>query len=177
MMVIKKKQIVTVAMALLVVVAGYINFSSNNIKEELPVNSEVKTPEDINYGEAHFVSATEESKEEFFNMTKTNKDKTRSEAVAMIKEISDNENADSEAKRMAQEEMVKIAKNIEKEGNIENILMNKGFPKVSVYLSDNRVTVSVLKDGLQSEDIAKIKDTVMNETGCSADNITINEIK
>ncbi len=177
MMVVKKKQIVTVAMALILVMAGYINYVYIDKEEEnLPVATNIEESVE-NYGEAQFVSAPDNAKEDYFNLSKTNKDKVRSEAIALIKEVSENENADYEAKKTAQTEMLKIAKNIEKEGNIENILMNKGFSNVSAFINEERVTVSVLTDGLEPSDVAKIRDVVIAETGMSADKININEIK
>ena len=178
MMIVKKKQIVTVALALLLVVAGFVNYLYiDKEAKDLKVSSEINNEETENYGEAKFVSAPDTAKINYFNQTKTNKDKTRSEAIALIKEISDSENADLEAKKTAQTEMIKIAKNIEKEGNIENVLMNKGFSNVSVFINEDRVTVSVLTDGLSTTDIAKIKDIVISETKLNADRITISEIK
>lgn len=177
MMVLKKKQIVTVAMAMLLVMAGYINYVYIDKEDNLPVATNIDNEPVENYGEAQFVSSNDTARNEYFNLTKTNKDKVRSEAIALIKEVSDNENADTEAKKTAQSEMIKIAKNIEKEGNIENILMNKGFSDVSAFINDERVTVSVLTTGLKPADVANIRDVVISATGYPADKITISEIK
>lgn len=178
MMVFKKKQIVTVAMAVLLVAAGYINFAYMGNKDETaPVATNIEDEPVENYGEAQFVNASSDAKENYFNETKMNKDKARSEAIALIKEVAENENADAEAKKTAQASMIAIAKSIEKEGNIENILMSKGFSKVSVYINEDRVTVAVLTDELKTQDVAKIRDVVISETGISADKINIMEIK
>ncbi len=174
MMVIKKKQIVTVAMALLLVLAGYINFSYMGNDDSVNVSN---TEDTKMYGEAQYVSAPENAGENYFNTAKTNKDKARSESLALIKELAESENADPEAKKTAQTEMIKIAKSIEKESNMENILNHKGFKDVSVFINDDRVTVSVLTKGLKPEEIARIRDVVISETGYPADKININEIK
>ncbi len=174
MMVIKKKQIVTVAMALLLVLAGYINFSYMSKEDSVSASN---TEEPKMYGEAQYVSAPENAGKNYFNTAKTNKDKARSESLALIKELAESENADPEAKKTAQNEMIKIAKNIEKESNIENILNHKGFSDVSAFINTDRVTVSVLTEGLKPEEIARIRDVVISETGYSADKISINEIK
>ena len=174
MMVIKKKQIVTVAMALLLVLAGYINFSYMGKDDTVSAsnNKDVKM-----YGEAQYVSAPDNAGKKYFNTAKTNKDKARSETLAIIKELAESENADPEAKKNAQSEMIKIAKSIEKESNIENILNHKGFPDISAFINEDRVTISVLTKGLTPEEIARIRDVVISETGYRADKININEIK
>ncbi|MBE7021005.1 MAG: SpoIIIAH-like family protein [Ruminococcaceae bacterium] len=174
MMVIKKKQLVTVAFALLLVLAGYINFSYGGKEDTVTASNPGETKM---YGEARYVSAPGNAGESYFNTAKTNKDKARSETLALIKELAESEDADKEAKKNAQIEMIKIAKNIEKESNIENILMHKGFENVSAFINDDRVTVSVLTEGLKPEEIARIRDVIISETGYTADKININEIK
>lgn len=179
MIVFKKNQIVTIAMVALLIVAGYINFIYSTPKDDVDnktVSAKIdEEPE--NYGEAKFVSAPADTKNDYFNETKLNKEKSRSEALALIKDVAENENSDESARKTAQASMMEMAKNIEKEGNIENILIGKGFKKVSAYINNNAVTVAVLTDGLQPTDVAKIRDVVIDETDVSADKIKIVEIK
>lgn len=181
MIVFKKNQIVTIAMVCLLIVAGYLNFiysdKSYSNDDTTPVSEIVNEDEVENYGEAQFVNASGDAKADYFNETKLNKEKARSEALALIKEVAESENSTEAAKQTAQASMLAMAGNIEKEGNIENILMSKGFSKVSVYINDNSVTVSVLTEGLDASDVAKIRDVVIDETSVSADKIKIVEIK
>ena len=83
---------------------------------------------------------------------------------------------DAEARKNAQSSMMVIAGNIEKEANIENILAGKGFMKVSAYINERGITVAVMTEGLKPEDVAKIRDVVISETGITADKIKIMEI-
>ena len=182
MVVLKKNQIVTVAMAGLIILAGYLNYTFTDKKDlsekpSVTASKENETEEIENYGEAQFVNASGDAKGDYFNEIKLNKEKSRSEAISLIKDVAESEEGDEEGKRKAQEEIISMAKNIEAEGNIENILMSKGFEKVSVYMGNGNVTVTVLTDGLKPEDVAKIRDVVIGETGVSADKIKIMEIK
>ena len=101
MIVFKKNQIVTIAMVCLLIIAGYINFvytsSDKKTNPEAPVSANIEE-EPENYGEAKFVNAPADTKTDYFNETKLNKEKSRSEALALIKEVADNENADESAK-------------------------------------------------------------------------------
>jgi len=182
MIVFKKNQIVTVTMVCLVVIAGYLNFvytekATNSEDDILTVSSDVEKEEVENYGEAQFVNATSDAKTDYFNETKHNKEVSRSEALSLIREVAESDSSDAEAKKTAQQSMIKMAGNIEKEANIENILIGKGFSKVSVYINDSGVTIAVLTEGLSPEDVAKIRDVVISETGITADKIKIMEIK
>ena len=67
--------------------------------------------------------------------------------------------------------------NVEKEGNVENLLKAKGFKDAIVYITDDSVSVTVKTDGLTAADSAKIYDIVISETGVSSDKIKIIEIK
>ncbi len=182
MVVLKKNQIVTVAMVGLIIVAGYLNYAFSD-KDELTepplvtASTENETEEIENYGEAQFVNATGDARGDYFNEIRLNKEKSRSEALSLIKDVAENEDGDEEGKRKAQAEIIAMAKNIETEGNIENILISKGFKKVSVYIGNGNVTVTVLTDGLKPEDVAKIRDVVIGETGVGAEKIKIMEIK
>lgn len=182
MIVFKKNQIVTITMVCLVVVAGYLNFVYTKKAVDMEENTvtasaDTENEEVENYGEAQFVNATNDAKTDYFNETKLNKEISRSEALSLIREIAESDSSDAEAKKTAQQSMIKMAGNIEKEANIENILTGKGFSKVSVYINDSGVTTAVLTDGLKPEDVAKIRDVIISETGVSAEKIKIMEIK
>lgn len=182
----KKNQVVTIAMLSLLITAGYLNYiytsdNKSDVAVSAPANENYEKEENYeqeeNYGEAKFVSSSKDTKLDYFNETKANKEKSRGEALSLVKEIAENRNTDEASKREAEKEIIKMAKDLEKEGNIENILMGKGFEKVSAYISDSGINVAVLTDGLKPEDVAKIRDVVISETKLSADKIKIMEIK
>ena len=183
MMIFKKRQIVTVTLVALLVVAGYLNFVylGETPQEDGQMVSgagqEGQTEDSINYGEAKFVANMEGAKNDYFNETKLSKEKTRSESVALLKQVMDNPNASAEEKKQAQQNIIETAQNIEEEGAVENILKGKGFTNISAYISGDSITVAVLTEGLNPTDVAKIRDVVINETKLKADKITIMEIK
>jgi len=77
----------------------------------------------------------------------------------------------------AQEELIAIAKNIDKEGAIENLIKAKGFKDALVFINEGNVNVVVKTDGLIQTQAAQIQDIVISQTGVSADKIKIVPVK
>ncbi|WP_083386294.1 SpoIIIAH-like family protein [Merdimmobilis hominis] len=69
-----------------------------------------------------------------------------------------------------------MAKSIETEGKIENLVKSKGFSECMVYYDTERVDVIVKTNGLLSNEAAQIKDIIVRETGVDDKNISIVEI-
>ena len=70
-----------------------------------------------------------------------------------------------------------MAENAVKEARIENLIVAKGYQECVAFMNDDGINVIVqkTKEGLQSADIAKIKDIVMDETTFAAEAIKIIE--
>lgn len=62
-----------------------------------------------------------------------------------------------------------------KEAQIENLVTAKGYADCVAFMSDESVSVVVSTESgeLTAEDVAKIKDITMSETGFSANGIKI----
>ena len=63
------------------------------------------------------------------------------------------------------------------EGQIENLVIAKGYADCVAFMGENSVSVvvSAAEDGLQTEDVAKIKDIILSETDYTVDQIKIME--
>ena len=63
------------------------------------------------------------------------------------------------------------------EGQIENLVVAKGYADCVAFMGENSISVvvSAAEDGLQTEDVAKIKDIVLSETDYTVDQIKIME--
>ena len=181
----KKRQILIVALSLVVVIAAYLNWTYTE-----PVEKTVTVSGDDTkiYGEATLVDGEAEQPEEaeevaavteseYFRSARINRDKARSDSLDILREVAESDNASDEDKNTAYDKMTETAENTEKEGNTENLLKAKGFEDVLVYITDDAVTVTVKTDGLTSAETAQIYDIVIAETGAAAEKIKIIEIK
>lgn len=169
MMVVKKKQLVVAALAVIIGTAGYLNSNKNP-----------DTATDAKYmGEAQLVnSESTESSEgnDFFAQARIDREAGRSRSIETFNAVLDNENADSEAKASAQQGVLELAENTETETAIENLLKAKGFEDAVCYINNGMANVVVKTDMLDSTGAAQISEIVTAQSGIPHEKIKIMEM-
>lgn len=197
MMVLKKKEIVAAALVVLIGVAGYLNWSYQDTIHVTDGGSYIEEAKKL--GEAEYVSgektdvtdtsqsenSAEEAKAEetsaapteYFTEAKLSKDNSRSKALEILNQTATNESFDSDVRKQAQNKIVSIAENTEKETIIENVARAKGYKDISVYIDGDSVEVIVKKSDFSGNDVKTIKEIITSELDTSAKNIKIIESK
>ena len=186
MMVLKKKEVVATALVVLIGVAGYLNWSYQDTIRVTDGGSYLEEAKKL--GEAEYVSSEktdvqEEDAEEtaalasYFTEAKLSKDNSRSKALEILNQTATNESFDSEVRKQAQNKIVAIAENTEKEAIIENVARAKGYKDISVYIDGENVEIIVKKKDFSSQDVKTIKEIVTSELLTSSKNIKIIEAK
>ncbi len=168
MLLLHKRKVAAVICTALLATAGVVNYINHTESESVSLNlpgASESYDENTNYGEAKYVSSD------------LSLEKDRSEAVSLLQTVSEDENADPVKKAEAQGELIRIAKDIEKEALAEQILAEKGFQQVSVFLNSPQATVSVKSDGLSQQELAQIRDTLKNDAQIEPQNLKIIEAK
>ncbi|MBE7032703.1 MAG: SpoIIIAH-like family protein [Ruminococcaceae bacterium] len=165
MLVVKKKQLVVAALAVVIGTAGYIN------ADKVPA---VKTDEKY-LGEAQLVNS-ESTQEDFFSQARIDREAGRSRSIETFNAVLNNENADSEAKASAQQGVLELAENTETETAIENLLRAHGFQDAVCYINNGMANVVVKTDLLDSAGVAQISEIVMGQSGISQEKIKIMEM-
>lgn len=179
MMVFKKKQIVLLALVVMVGIAGYLNWryeanlqtSSDPVENGIAV--EAGESAESNLGEAQMVNG-ETAQNDPFAASRMNRETARAKSLEILNATVNNANATPEAKTQAQEQIAKTAKNVETEANIETLIKAKGFADAVAVIGEDSVTVTVKAQGLTAPETAKIKDIVMEQT--KNNNIKIVEV-
>ena len=191
----KKKGAIYSVIALMLCVAVYLNWSYNRGDDDFSAAS--NTDDSKILGQAQLVDGvaqtdeqgkTEDAQESsgvnngssedsYFAEARLSRQKARDEAVSILNVTVENESADEDAKAAATESIQVMAQSAMKESRIENLVIAKGYDECVVFINDNGVNVIVQKpeNGLQQEDIARIRDIVISETGVSAEQIKIIE--
>ncbi|WP_035172616.1 SpoIIIAH-like family protein [Caldanaerobius polysaccharolyticus] len=114
------------------------------------------------------------SSADVFTDYRQDRERTRSESIANLKEIVDNEKTSKENRDKAQAEIIKLTEQANKEMTIENLIKAKGFKDVLVFVDDKSVNVLVdSSQQLTAASVAQIQDIVTRETGLSVDQIHI----
>ena len=191
------KSMVTFIAGLLLILglAVYLNWqfasSGGGLKaaEAMENMTEGVSPEK-NYGDAAFVGASSvqglaedaagsvnsASGDEYFVEARLNRQSTRDEAVAVIKEAISDVKSDDKTRSKAAADIAEIAKQIEIEGKIENLVKAKGFADCMVYIDGDNVDVVVNSEGLVPSQVIQIKDIVRAQAKNEGD-IKIVEVK
>ncbi len=178
----KKKGAVYSVVALMLCAAVYLNWSYHRDPEEAEKTG--ATDHSKILGEAQLVDAQtkgekagETTASDYFSQARLSRQKARDEAVSIFKQTSENVNADAKSKDQATKSIAQMAENAVKEARIENLIVAKGYQECVAFMNDDGINVIVqkTKEGLQSADIAKIKDIVMDETTFAAEAIKIIE--
>ena len=99
----------------------------------------------------------------------------RDNALSLLQEAAEQENADAAVANEASQGIQVLASYTLAEAQIENLVTAKGYTDCVAFMGDECVSVVVsTKSGdLTAEDVAKITDITMTETGLPAGNIKI----
>lgn len=115
-----------------------------------------------------------ESTADYFATAQVNRKRARDESMAVLQNVIDSVEASEEVKNEALAEMSAIADEIEKEANIEALLLSGGFEDCVAVMNGNAINVIVKSEGdLQPAQIAKINTVVYEQTGIEPINVTI----
>lgn len=113
----------------------------------------------------------------YFDTARLSRQQSRDNALTLLREASAQENIDQTALDDANRAIQTLAGYTMLEGQIENLVIAKGYADCVAFMGENSISVvvSAADDGLQTEDVAKIMDIVLSETEYKADQIKIME--
>ncbi len=182
MMVFKRKQVVVLALVMMIVVAGYLQYtyraSSISVSEK----------ENGKLGEAVYVDGQEtkgstegnsdatvsasKQANDFFAQAKLDREIARGKDNEALKAITTDETASKDTKLKAQEKLMKIVDNSQREVRLETLIKDSGFADVvTLFGDDGSIDVIVKSQNLTSSQVAKITDVVARQA-----NVPINKI-
>lgn len=174
---IKKKDVIVTLSILAIGGAVYVNYllfsdpvdaigyGENNMAETYGTES-------IGTGTDTDVSS---SKDSYFSTTVLSRQKARDEALEVLQTVVESADAMQETKAQAFADISQIAKDIEREANIETLVEAKGFEDCVAVVNGGTVNIVVKTNGLLANDIAKINEIVYEQAGILPVNVKIVE--
>ena len=188
----KKNQVIITSLAILIAVAGYLNFADVDLgfKDKEASTDSSSILEEVEYdltdetalldengadgqgdlsttgtpGEAVLTGASD-----FAAQAKLSREQVRSQNKAELQEIIGNTDISEEAINT----MVSMTELAEKEAAAELLLEAKGFENVVVNLTGETADIVVPDSALEDAQRAQIEDIVKRKTGIAAENIVI----
>ncbi len=208
----KKNQIIIFVIALMLVSAGYLNYtslhadntiaasvqtnqilemagigdaqlvSSNHVVEENTIQEEQQTQvNEVANIQTNTITAnsnqTEQKTEEteYFTASKLSRDTMYSQMLESYQKILENAEIPETQKTIAQNEI----KNINTTRNAimisENLIQNKGFENVLIFMNSDSANIIVEADELTTEQIAQIQNIVTRELNVKIENVHISQ--
>ena len=167
-----KRNIIIAAVLVLVCAAVYLNWSYNASDESEPVDA----ADDANGAQT---AGTQDSTDDYFAQARLARQTSRDEALGLLETAAASEGASQETIDASMDAISAMATWSMQETQIENLLLAKNFADAVVYISSDGVTVAVPApvEGLNSAEVAQITETVIGETGCTAEDIRVIEVK
>ena len=193
----KKNQVIITSLAILIAVAGYLNFADVNLnsKDKEASTDSSSILEDVDYDISEETALLEENGEEpgeplaqdtgtpgeavltgassFAAQAKLSREQVRSQNKADLQEIISSEEIGDEQKQTAVNTMVAMTELTEKEAAAELLLEAKGFSDVIVNLTGETADIVVPDSALEEAKLAQIEDIVKRKTGIAEENIVI----
>ncbi len=185
----KKNQIMITALAVMIAVAGYLNYSGRLFGEKTKeTNNELANQEllDISLEDSTDIASLDNEVDEtpgeavltsgVVAEAKIAREQVRAQNKETLLEIINNANVSAAQKEQAVSEMVALTKTTELETAVETMLLSKGFSDVVVTLTDKGADVVVNQSELTDAKRAQIEDIVTRKTGIAAKDIVISSM-
>ena len=197
--ILKKNQVIITSLAVLIAVAGYLNFADVDLglknKEASADSSSIL--EDVDYDLTDETALLDENgadgslsdvsdqatstpgeavltaASDFAAQAKLSREQIRSQNKADLQAIINNQDLGDDQKQEAVSTMVSMADLTEKESAAELLLEAKGFENVIVNLTGETADVVVPEADLTDAKRAQIEDIVKRKTGIAPENIVI----
>ncbi|PRX26906.1 stage III sporulation protein AH [Orenia metallireducens] len=149
--------------------------SDTEIISEEPILNDVTAKEVINLSKGD--KDTKNKGKDFFVEYRIDRDQARSEQINLLREMINNPNSDKNLKSKAQERLLTLTNNIEKEMEIESLVRARGYQDGIAFIHDKSIELIICTEALKKEDVAKLGDIIKNSTNINLQNITIIEKK
>ena len=194
----KKNQVVILALALMLMTAGYLNYTnnhenenlllaglgdaqlvsanaidSNNTIENLQTESMPIVANQENTNQVTQETSTNATNDDYFTRSKLERETMYSQMLETYTGILENEKISSEQKDIAENEI----KNINDTKNaimvVENLLGTKGFENIIVFVNNPSINVVIKAEELTTEQVAQVQNIVQRELKTDIENIHI----
>lgn len=184
-----KRQLILASLVVALGAAVYLNWQFSDT-HEFDAPDAIETAHEL--GEARYVNTSKVSEspdnitapdssssqtKKFFAEASSNRQKAHDQASEKLKSLIDSQNTDEEIKKEILKQSEELAKNIEQESNIENLIKAKGFGDCIAFIQNGECSVIVSPGNLKESTAIVIRDIITGQSGIKSDKIKITEAK
>ncbi len=192
----KRNQIIIYVIVLMIMTAGYLNYTTNTGKEAVETSMQMESKDDMqiaDIGDATLVNSNDvvsesannekdnstkdidnNPKDEYFVKSKLERDSMYSQMIETYEKVLNSNNSLEMQKQTATQEIQKI-NDIKNSIMIsENLIKTKGFENSIIFANGESISVIVeIDDELKQEQIAQIQNIISREMNAKIENIHI----
>lgn len=196
----KKNQIIIATLAVMIAIAGYLNYSGRLFGDSQDGTAEANadlsnqelldiSQDDLETSEEDIVSTDSEAEgtpgeavltsgtaETTVAQAKVTREQVRAQNKETLQAIIENTNLSDAEKQDAVAQMVQLTEISEQEAAIETLMASKGFSEAVVSLDADSADIVVKADELTDANRAQIEDIVTRRTEIAPENIVITPI-
>jgi len=155
-----KRNLIVISTLVMIIGAVWLNIAlfgnadDDQIANDQTINADSENTENV-------------AKDSYFASAQVDRSKARDEALEVLYQIKDSETSTAEAVESALASIEQIAKDIENEATIENLIKAKGFEECVAIISEGNcsIVVSITEPTLAANQIAQIKEIVIDTAG------------
>lgn len=201
MKILKRNQLIILVISLMLVTAGYLNFTSTNAQDNtketvaelgdatlvnsnkvenenvVEISVEQEISKEVKQEKEEVVKPTNAEttpkEDTYFTTSKLERENIYSQMLETYQEIYNNANSTQEQKEKAIEEIAKINERRNAIMIAENLILAKGIENVVIFANENSVSVIAKAETLEPEKIAQIQNIVSRELEVGAEIISI----
>lgn len=196
MKVIKRNQLIVLVVSLMLITAGYLNFTANNNEERstdtladlgdaILVNNEVEEPVRGNTEEVEETSAEAEpenneqeelspdERQQYFVRSKLERDTMYSQMLATYQQMYNNQNSTAEQRSEAFSGIAEINRLRNSIMIAENLVKAQGIEDIVIFANNSSTSIVVRADELAPEQVAQIQNVVSRELGVEISDMRI----
>lgn len=138
-----------------------VKLSNEGLSAEAPEPTDAATETMVNvYGD-------------YFNSFRDERSRIRAQEIDYLRSILNSDNSDEDTLEDAQDRLLDLVSRMEKEFTIESRIRGKGFLDAAATYQGDAVNVVIDGNALSDEEVARILDIVMGETGLPASAVKI----
>lgn len=205
-MILKKNQVIISVIAIMLIAAGYMNYTANNkqtlqtaalkdsekygdlgdatlvsanviaenveetgaLVENTPEYTEVATENIVNE-----TSAPATSNDQYFTESRLEREKMYSQMLESYQKILNNSQISDTQKEISQSEIKKINDTKNAIMISENLLKNKGFEDLLIFVNGDSISVVIKAKELSQEQIAQVQNIIVRELKADIENVHI----
>lgn len=192
----KKNQLVILVIALMLVTAGYLNYTANGEENLVQTGGQIENLNLASIGDAELVSSDEivkqieentqekeiqtvsepeqeKDEDDYFVSSKLGRDTMYSQMIESYQKVLSNDNISEEQKNISTQEIANI--NATKNAIMisENLIKTKGFEDCIIFVNDKSISVIIKAEQLNADQIAQIQNIIAREMKSEINDIHI----